>query len=155
MTVALRARDGWLAEELALRATDHGLIGFVLWRAEDGVRCGFAASGPGTHGPWFASGRTLRGDAFGGEDGFLVACALPGATRSTCHLLDALASSARASELWDENAVRSHRQTWTREGLAIMQADFDALALAGRTLLVPQDEEARVLDPGVDPLQTF
>jgi len=155
ITFAARARDGWLAEELALRATEHGLIGFVLWRAEDGERCGFAASGPGALGPWFASGRTLRDDAFGGEDGFLVACALPDATLSTRSLLDALASSARACVLWDERAVKQHRQTWAREGLAITHADFDALALAGRTLLVPQEEEARVLDPGVDPLKTF
>ena len=31
--------------------------------------------------------------------------------------------------LWDENAVRKHRETWAREGLAITQTDFDALAL--------------------------
>jgi hypothetical protein len=54
-----------------------------------------------------------------------------------------------------DGALARAQHAWQREGIPLAKAQFDALALAGRTLLVPHADEPRILQDGVDPLKTF
>jgi len=47
------------------------------------------------------------------------------------------------------------RGQWPRRGVALTRREFDALARAGGALLVPKEEEHRLLPEGADPLRTF
>lgn len=131
------ARDGWLAQELALRAARRGLVGVVVWRD------GYAMAGPTAQGPWFARGGP--GDApplAAPESGYVIACLRE-------------APSPAASRRWSADEVRAQRDASFRDGIAIARAEYDALARAGRALLLPHEQEPRVLPDGMDPLKSF
>jgi hypothetical protein len=137
----MHASDGVLAQELALRAAMRGFIGFVLWSDS------FAASGPANDAPWFARGRLRRAI----DDGFLIAC-----TASEMRPTDALREALEAFGVASVCVSIADQEAQSMQtGLTITRAEFDALALAGRALLLPETQETRVLDPGVDPLKTF
>jgi hypothetical protein len=51
-------------------------------------------------------------------------------------------------------SIRTTRQHWDEQGIALARAEFDALGDAGAGLLVAREDEPRVLD-GVDPLKVF
>jgi len=146
-------RDAWLARELAVRAARIGFVGLLTW--SDGSRCGFAVAGPGTLGPWYACGEgalppAFQADAGTVEAGFRLTC-----LRSDLSEVNALDMLAACGTRWSSDELAARQAAWFEQGIAIARAEFDALAVAGRTLLVPQDQESRVLAEGMDPLKSF
>jgi len=145
-------RDPWLARELAVRAARIGFVGVLSW--SEGTRRGFAVAGPGIRGPWYACGSgaipAFLGDAEAVEAGFRISCTHSDLTEAAA--LDALAA---CETRWSSDELAARHAAWFEQGIAIARTEFDALAVAGRTVLVPHEQESRVLADGMDPLKSF
>jgi hypothetical protein len=89
------------------------------------------------------------------DAGFLLVCIRAGDDARAALVFDALARAGVADQVWAEGEACRREQAWLREGIDIARAEFDALAAAGATLLVPQAQEHRVLHEGFDPLKKF
>jgi hypothetical protein len=80
--------------------------------------------------------------------------------RPAAAVLDALRASASPFVAGEVLALRSgdlaaRYDAWRRGGIALTRAQFEALARAGEAVLVPVDDEHRILAEGVDPLKVF
>jgi hypothetical protein len=160
-TMVTAVRDPWLAQELTLRAARRGLVGVLCWHDEAGG--GYAVAGPGSRGSWFACGRgPVPADFLAEIDAlhakplpvrsFRIACVRP---TEACTEGAALAALASAETRWGSAEVDAQRAAWLQRGIAIARVEFDALAVAGRALLVPETDEPRVLADGMDPWKSF
>jgi hypothetical protein len=166
------ARDPWLAAGLALRGARHGCTTIVLWDARPGI--GLALAGPDGDGAWFARGRAgsaleweawLAGASVDGASravagaaeriagGFAVV-ALP-ANAADAGLRDRAGRAGPVANTWRAAEVARRQAAWYRDGIAVARGEYDALADAGRALLLPHADEARVLPAGADPLKVF
>jgi hypothetical protein len=138
------ACDGWLAQELALRAARRGLAGLVAWRG------GCATAGPGGDGPWFARGTlAVAAPVIPPEVGYVVACFRPQQDGDEAPFR--LSTSTR----WSGGEMREQRDASYRDGIPLTREEYDALTHAGRALLLPHEHEWRVLAKGMDPLKSF
>jgi hypothetical protein len=169
LAMVCEARDPWLAAGLAQRGARHGCTTIVLWDAGPGI--GLALAGPDGDGTWFARGRAgsaveleawLAGAGVDGATlavveriagGFAVA-ALP-AFAAHAALRDLAAPGGPVATRWEAAEVARRQAGWYREGIAVARGEYDALADAGRALLLPHADEARVLPAGADPLKVF
>ncbi len=175
LVAARDMRDPWLIAGLPLRAARHDCVGIALWQSASLTRgVAFAMAGRDVKGTWFARGeaaslaalrerlqasapldacaKTLERAAV---DGGFVALALRSPVEAASAFLDALIATglARIARSGEEMACRERAAY--REGIAVTRATFDDLAAAGRALLLPQEQEPRVLPVGADPLKTF
>jgi hypothetical protein len=165
------ADDAWLAAPLALRLAERGLVGVCAW--SDGRTTGVAIAGPTSGRPWIA--RTSRPTGLlnalaerapatwihalvaatgkAAPQGFIVVAARMPSDESSAELLGAL--QALDVDAWSGALLASHEDDARRGGLRMTRAQFAALAAAGAALLVPEEDEPRVLAAGVDPLKVF
>ena len=166
-----------LVADLPLRCAERACIGALAWHAsaESGVAtAGFAAAGPDDAGPWFVEADSPTParlhDAFCSDElvralsdragtlaanTFLVICIKDGAMASSERLFEALRGGAAIRRAFTGTALARVRLAWLQDGVTLTRRQFDALAKAGETLLVPIEEEHRVLKDGVDPLKVF
>src|SRR5688572_1463843 len=175
-TLVRNVSDPALVAELALRCAERAWIGVLAWRASTGssATAGFTAAGPDDAGPWFVEAelpalarlhaafssdeivRTLSDLASTlSTDTFLVICIKDGAMASFERLFETLRGDAAVRRAFTGTALARQRLAWQQCGVPLSRGQFDALAKAGETLLVPIDEEYRVLKNGVDPLKVF
>jgi hypothetical protein len=92
--------------------------------------------------------------------GYAFACFDVPAPPVAAAVLDALRASASSFVVGevlalggDELAARY--DAWRRGGVALTRGQFEALAKAGEAVLVPVDDEHRILAEGMDPLKVF
>jgi hypothetical protein len=164
------ALDAGLLAGLPLRVAEHRHIGLLVWRASpqdapDQHR--FALAGPGMGGAWYARGQLKDAPMLvelldgwpASEAAFALLCTEPGSAAPQA-ALDALAGlhdAPRAPTIDAMNSRQLHARydAWRRRGVSLTRAQFDALAKAGEAVLVPVDEEHRILAEGMDPLKVF
>ena len=163
------ALDAWLLAGLPLRAADLGHIGLLVWRdspqdTPDEHR--FALAGPGIGGAWYARGRLndapmlaeMLDRSLPSDANFALLCTEPGSGRAHA-ALDALAGLLHAPratiDAMNSRQLHARYDAWRRGGVSLSRAQFDALAKAGEAVLVPVDEEHRILAEGMDPLKVF
>jgi hypothetical protein len=79
----------------------------------------------------------------------------PGDAGDATATFDRVAAAAGTGIAWPAGELARQRAAWLHEGIALARAEFDALADAGRALLVPHELESRILPDGVDPLKVF
>lgn len=162
--------DAWLLAALPLRVAEQRHFGLLVWRdsAQDTPdQDRFALAGPGVDGPWYARGRLsdapmlvamLDGSLASAAD-FALICTEPGSALSRV-ATDGLAGLLHASRAPTLDAMNSRQlaaryDAWRRRGVSLTRAQFDALAKAGEAVLVPVDDEHRILAEGMDPLKVF
>ena len=94
------------------------------------------------------------------SDVFAFACFDPPEGRSAGSAVVGLAARLATSHVGEVNALRGDEvaaryDAWRRRGVSLTRAQFDALAKAGEAVLVPVDDEHRILAEGMDPLKVF
>jgi hypothetical protein len=92
--------------------------------------------------------------------GFLIVCITPPSASEAAKLFDVLTASLLAGlpssrRVWSGTELASRRTAWLQRGVVLSRRQFDALSKAGEALLVPVEEEHRVLKDGADPLKVF
>jgi hypothetical protein len=98
--------------------------------------------------------------ALGVGTGFLIVCIKQPSTSEAAKLFDALTASCGAGfppfgRVWNGPELARQRSAWLQRGVRLSRQQFDALNKAGEALLVPVEEEHRVLKDGADPLKVF
>jgi hypothetical protein len=86
--------------------------------------------------------------------GYVLIYFKPGNETASSLISNALAEFGPAIH-WRGSELDERRENWLRKGITITRAQFDALAQAGNTLLVPELDEPRLLPEGINPLKTF
>lgn len=88
-------------------------------------------------------------------DGFALVVMRAGPALDHARLVDGLArAGVQAQHLSAQTAIERERVDLQR-GLALDFNEFQALAVAGQSLLIPKSQEHRFLAPGFDPLKGF
>lgn len=169
------------AAAIVRQAAVDGRHALLAWA--DGGRCGFAVGEPGGGFGEFATGTLAIPCALldaGSIDAVLAllragpAASLAAASRAEpgtpCALLvcgradsplASVATLAVAAELdpdaalWPVSTLGRRLFGVLANGVVLPRIVFDALEAAGRTLLMPADDEPSVLPPGVDPVKVF
>lgn len=149
-----------------------GSDGLSAWFAS-GKLCGVAAlyrqlmEGAGPVGIEALASRQVGGQV----DALIKAIALvpeqqasePGCILAYLTPRDGLTSSAISAAIaelgpathWRGDELAQRQEDWMRRGIILTRAQFDALAQAGNSLLVPDIDEHRLLPEGTNPLKTF
>jgi hypothetical protein len=99
-------------------------------------------------------------NASGTSDSFLILCIKQSSVSEAADLFEGLTgansgSAAAIRRAWGGKELARQRSAWLQRGVPLSKQQFDALSKAGEALLVPVDEEHRVLKDGADPLKVF
>lgn len=93
-------------------------------------------------------------------EGFVIVCIGPSSESAAANVFTKLTERGGAglispSRVFDRGELARQRDAWLQRGIPLTRQQFDALGKAGEVLLVPADEEHRVLKDGADPLKVF